>query len=315
MFSSGAPIAQSVEQRTLNPLVDGLSLSGPTLCERIKLNLGIGFLVINQIPGLASRSIERVLQLSQEKIYIGFVNSRHLVGVPTSTQIELIDLSLHANTLGINRSSDGEYLSFDDSNFFNLVRLKWYLLREILLRHEAVVYTDLDVVWFRDITKEIAELFARDAYVDAVIQDASTDIRSVSLCMGVFALKRGAFAEFLITNCLELHSNGLTKYESYGDDNAIIDFYLNSTERHRIQRLPQSAYPVGIFSNLLLPFALKKGWSAKAPSIFHANYLIGLEAKVDAIELADRLVRIRSYHPFVRVFALLWTLTASMIHR
>jgi len=267
------------------------------------------------MPGLASKSIERVLELSQEKIYIGFVDSRHLVGVPTSTQIELIDLSLQAHTLGINKGSDGKYLSFEDSNFFNLVRLKWFLLREILLRHEAVVYTDLDVLWFKDITKEIANLFSRDVDVHAVVQDASTDIKSVSLCMGVFALKRGAFAESLITNCLELHSDGLTRYESYGDDNAIIDFYLNSGERHRIQRLPQSAYPIGKFSNLLLPFALKKGWSAEVPSIFHANYLMGLEAKVDAIELADRLVRIRSHSPFIRAFALLWTLIASTLRR
>ncbi len=279
------------------------------------MNLGIAFLIINQMPGLASRSIERVLQLSQEKVYIGYIDSHHLVGVPNSNQIEFIDLSVHAKTLGIHGNAAESYLSFDDSNFFNLVRLKWFLLREVLLRHDVVLYTDLDVIWFRDITQEISFLFSRDAYVEAVIQDASTGIGDVSLCMGVFALKRGLFAETLITSCLELHSVGLTRIESYGDDNAIIDFYRNSGERHRVLRLPQSVYPVGKFSNLLLPFALRKGWSAETPSIFHANYLMGLKAKVDAIELADRLVRMRSYHPFARTFLLIWILAVSMLRR
>ena len=44
-------------------------------------------------------------------------------------------------------------------------------MREVLLRHVVVLYTELDVIWFRDITQEITALFFWDAYVEALIEE------------------------------------------------------------------------------------------------------------------------------------------------
>ena len=61
------PIAQSVEQRTFNPWVDGSSPSGPTPSKMIQLN---GFFhSYNSFVGLTQRQTIRTVNAFVEQVY------------------------------------------------------------------------------------------------------------------------------------------------------------------------------------------------------------------------------------------------------
>ena len=61
------PIAQSVEQRTFNPWVDGSSPSGPTPSKMIQLNRY--FHSYNSFVGLIQRQTNRTVNALVEQIY------------------------------------------------------------------------------------------------------------------------------------------------------------------------------------------------------------------------------------------------------
>lgn len=279
------------------------------------MSTAICLLIVNRVDHLPRFVISKIREKSDRKIFVGYLSDDHVSQIRDVNNIEFIDLTIHAQNLGIQLKESEEYLAFDEADFFNLVRLKWSLLSEILQSYEILIYTDLDVLWLDDVTIKVEEFFELNPEVSLLVQDASQDFPRTSLCMGFAAFKKNFFTDKLIAECSILHTNAILRGVRYGDDNAISDFYESTIDKWRIAKLPQTLYPIGKFSNLALPFSLMRGLEASPPKIFHANYVVGLDKKMRLLKLVERLLNLRTRRKVPRVIIIFKVLLQALLRR
>lgn len=250
------------------------------------MNRALCFLIINKIDKLPRLAVESALSQTNAPIFIGYLNKGDLVELPTDSRISLIDLTKAARKLNLDTKTQS-YVSFDNNYFFSLVQLKWMLFEQVLSEQgiDYLVYVDLDVVIIQDFLKEFDEAFIKNPSLKALVQHFTYSPSEPRLCMGIFALKGGAFADQLIKECQVMHSSGLKINPRLGDDDVITDFYLNLPDKSQIMLLPQQSFPVGNLINLFMPFAALRGLRPDFPFIFHANFVVGNLKKVLLLQL------------------------------
>jgi len=246
------------------------------------------FLVINKIRELPEISISSVLERTSANIIVGYLHQQDIQTLPQSSRIEFIDLNpmLEESEKDISNAA-GSYIPFDREDFFDLVRIKWKLFAEVLCKYDALIYSDVDVIWLQDVHSSITQSFTELGDLEVLVQDASYRPGRTQLCMGMFACRASDFVREMIEVCNKLHAEGRAKKMRYSDDDAITEFYLSHPHGGKIMKLPQASFPVGNFLNLFLPFSLFRGLRPAPPYIFHANYVVGERRKLVLLKFID----------------------------
>lgn len=246
------------------------------------MKTAICLLVINNMSTLPKMAIESILENTKEdiEIFIGFVYDLDLKLLPKSNRLRYFRLSQDNEHTKGDSTEISNYIAFDQEVFFELVMLKWRLISGLLIDYELVIYTDVDLLWFKDVSSNFRELFSSNPSLQIVIQDFSRDLQDPRLCMGLFAARRGDYSSVLIAECEALHDFQVRKLGNrFSDDDAISAIYKKRGFPKEIQKLPQVNFPVGNLLNLFLPFGIFRGLRPDSPAIYHANNVVGLKKK------------------------------------
>ena len=243
------------------------------------------YLLVNQIPEMPTLAVESMLKNCDSDVYLGYVNERDLPEIAKDPRIKLVKLSLPQELATY--SSPSEYLPFDRNDFFKLVALKWQLFLEIFeLGYEVLIYSDLDVMVFGNISDQVNTTFEVFPGVDVLIQDATTSPSDPRLCMGLIAMRQNDQVKKMIQVCYENHIQATNDGSRVGDDDIITKFYLQAKNFEWIMRLPQVTYPVGQYLNLFSKKDVFPGLKPVKPQIFHSNYVIGRENKIALMKVS-----------------------------
>ena len=96
---------------------------------------------------------------------------------------DVSELLLHKNAIGVDLSAsakdlqlitgESSYKEFESHDFFQLVQLKWELIRQVneTSKSKMLIYSDLDVVWLRNPTDACWRFFEENRNTSMVIQD------------------------------------------------------------------------------------------------------------------------------------------------
>lgn len=244
----------------------------------------VAFLVINQIPELPTAAIQSVLDHSDANICVGYLNEEDIVGLDLSPRIRFRKLSSTSNL-----EMSGSYRDFSENLFYQIVQLKWQLLDLLLSdEFETIIYSDLDVIWLQNPITSINTIFNLNEDTSVLIQSFTSDPSQPRLCMGFVAFKKSDFSKRLVRDCKVLHSELILSDSKIGDDDVVTKYFMESSNRSKIQSLPQSTFPVGSLLNLYTSRPRFPGLSAPKPYIFHLNYVVGLQNKRIMLRLLKR---------------------------
>jgi hypothetical protein len=252
----------------------------------------ICFLVINQIKEYPVWAIQSCLENCNLDIYLGYINEEDISNLPKNQRIKLLKLKPNYNYSGTS------YISFDKFEFFQLVSLKWKMFQLLFeLGYEHIIYTDLDVIWFRDVPQKLQEIHAKFPSQSVLIQDATFDPSNPRLCMGLISIKKNVKTMEMLQTCYDAHVLKIDNGIAIGDDDIITDFYLERDASTWIRLLPQTGFPVGSLLNAFRNKSLIPGLRPTFPEpnryqpyIFHANFTVGERNKRLLIRLALQLI-------------------------
>jgi hypothetical protein len=249
------------------------------------------FLAINTPPELASISIGSCLSVTQNEIYIGYINLSEVASFQDNPRVQLVDLSQESQQFAISKSG---YTDFSQKEFFQLVQLKWELISKVLAISSArfIQYCDLDVIWISDPSSTIVDTFENESRINLLIQDFTTNPSLPNLCMGYCAFKNDATTTLLITKLKKIHGDLLAGDPYLGDDD-VVTYYYRNNRYGEIERLPQITFPVGNMGLLYSKKTYYPGIKAPNPYIFHANFVLGTRRKIEYLEMISRSYRIR----------------------
>ena len=239
------------------------------------------FLVINKIKHLPEIAINSLRAVSNSEIYIGYIDETDIENIPKVSGIKYLKLTQKDSFVVSN-----VYQDFTQSDFYSLVQYKWILLQMVLdtSRASVVVYVDLDVLWIKKPLPSIESVLGGNKYIVA-IQDFTKDVSSPNLCMGFVAIKNCLASHSLLKEASVLHAQMLEVNDKVGDDDVITKMFEMGKWRDSFFLLPQSTFPVGNLANLYSPKNLYPGVSFPKPYIFHTNYVIGNQRKIDFMRL------------------------------
>ena len=258
--------------------------------ERLKSEPVIAILIVNKIEILPTVCIQSILEVTSNNIIIGYVDKADIGSLPEDPRIAYLDLKDEYNELVINANGNN-YISFENPEFFKLVKLKWKLFEKIFLNFECsfLVYTDIDVIWVKNPIVELQGAFERNLDIIAYVQDYTTQLSVPRLCMGFFAIKNCPESHNLIINCKNLHTEMSRQNTRTGDDDVITAYYEKYGNKF-IGLLPQTSFPVG---NLLKAFSKRNvfpGLRLDVPYIFHANFVVGNFKKILILDLFSSFI-------------------------
>lgn len=237
----------------------------------------VAFLALNDMGKLANLAIYSVLRNSDSQVYVGYLNEHDVRNFPQGNRINY--LKLHSATTELSGSS---YMDYSTNEFFDVVQLKWGLIRRVLSESGSsfVVYSDLDVMWRSDVCDEIASLYNRQPWIQIAVQDNSPNLHTPILCMGLFAIRNTEWARDFLGKCEVLHSSESKFRNRVGDDEIITSLYHENDNASRFFLLPQAVFPTGNLIQLTRSGNTYPSLHAHQISIFHANYSIGLRKKI-----------------------------------
>jgi hypothetical protein len=248
----------------------------------------ICFLVINQIKEYPVWVIQSCLENSNLDLYLGYINEEDVSSLPKNQRIKLLKLTPNYN------NSSTSYIGFDKFEFFQLVSLKWKMFQLLFqMGYEHIIYSDLDVIWFRDVPQTLLEIHEKFPSQSVLIQDATFDPSNPRLCMGLISIKKNIKTMEMLQTCYDAHMLKIDDGIAIGDDDIITDFYLTRDASNWIRLLPQIAFPVGSLLNAFRNNSLIPGLrptfpepNRHQPYIFHANFTVGERNKRLLIRLA-----------------------------
>jgi hypothetical protein len=240
---------------------------------------------------LTELSVSTILACSTANIVVGYVDDSEKTKFPKSERISFLRLEIPAIT--DSRQGESDYKSFEDDDFFELVQLKWVLFEKAITDIDAsfFTYVDLDVVWLRDLVPSFESVFKSNQDLDALVQDATRDPSTPSLCMGVFAFRKSKRSWDLIQSAKTIHKESNQRYGRFGDDDAITQIFVEEKSQFLVLPLPQLMYPVGLMANLWSPLSIVRGLRPPTPFVFHANYVSKLWKKLLIMSYFKQAVR------------------------
>jgi hypothetical protein len=106
--------------------------------------------------------------------------------------------------------------------------------------------------------------------------------------MGFVAFRNSAQSLAIVRECSILHQKMLLSKPRIGDDDVITAYYKESGMSEGIYQLPQSSFPVGNLLNLFAKRSLFPGLIPAKPYIYHSNFVVGVERKIETAYLFFR---------------------------
>jgi len=253
----------------------------------------ICFLVINRISELPKVAIRSALETSLLDIYIGYTNIEDVKELLLGDRIHLVDLSKSANPKLLNSI----YQDFAQAAFYEIVQLKWQLFEQLLPNFDYLVYSDIDVIWFRDAAAYIGSAFQDNPEIDFLAQSFTEEIGKELLCMGFVGMRNTTRNREFIESCKSYHAEEFRGNNFLGDDEVLTARYQQVGRPNWIRQLPQMFFPVGMMLNLYTTRPKFPGLSAPNPYIFHLNYVVGLRNKRIMLRVIKRLPNLNRLLP------------------
>lgn len=260
---------------------------------RLRSESVICLLVINQIKSLPELAVLNILEHSAKLVVVGYIDEEDIKGLPSDERI--LYVRIPTKNIDFNPSDSKEYLPFDKQIFFVLVAYKWELFK-MLFEYgvSQVIYSDLDVIWFADMSEILSNAHRLIPSVKVFIQSATVDPSRPQLCMGLISMLNSPEVTRMVSDCFEEHYSKAISGEKIGDDDVITNYYLKHHDTAWIRELPQSTFPVGMFVNLLNRTSSFPGLVSVRPLMFHANFVVGLRNKLLLLKIAGSLINGRN---------------------
>jgi len=253
----------------------------------------ICFLVINKISELPKVAIRSALESSSLDIYIGYTNIEDVNELMLGERVHLVNLGKSSNPKQLN----SVYQDFAQAEFYEIVQLKWRLFGELLPKFEFLVYSDIDVIWFRDAAAYVGSVFHDNPEVDLLAQSFTEKIGKELLCMGFVGMRNTARNREFIESCKIYHAEEFRGNNYLGDDEVLTERYQQVGRPNWIRQLPQMFFPVGKMLNLYTTRPKFPGLSAPNPYIFHLNYVVGLRNKRIMLRVIRHLPKLKELLP------------------
>jgi hypothetical protein len=253
----------------------------------------ICFLVINKISELPKVAIRSALESSSLDIYIGYTNIEDIKELLLSERIHPVDLSKSANPMLLT----SVYQDFAQAAFYEIVQLKWELFGELLPKFDYLIYSDIDVIWFRDAAAYVGSVFQASPEIDFLAQSFTEQIGKELLCMGFVGMRNTVRTREFIESCKSYHTEKFQDNNYLGDDEVLTERYQQVGHPNWIRELPQMFFPVGRMLNLYATRPKFPGLSAPIPYIFHLNYVVGLRNKRIMLRTIKHLPNLRKLLP------------------
>lgn len=253
----------------------------------------ICFLVINKISELPKVAIRSALESSSLDIYIGYTNSEDIKELLLSERIHPVDLSKSTNPMLLT----SDYQDFSQAAFYEIVQLKWELFGKLLSKFDFLIYSDIDVIWFRDAAAYVGSAFQANPEIDLLAQSFTEQIGKELLCMGFVGMRNTARTRDFIESCRRYHTEVFQSNKYLGDDEVLTERYQQVGRPNWIRELPQMFFPVGKMLNLYATRPKFPGLSAPDPYIFHLNYVVGLRNKRIMLRTIKHLSNLRKFLP------------------
>jgi hypothetical protein len=241
-------------------------------------NSVVCFLAINKMPEISEISIKSVLKNSDSQIIVGYLRGSDVQDLPKDDRIKYLRLE-SSEEINLDKN-DSVYRDFSQDEFFKLVQYKWVLFKEIMkMNYTNIIYSDLDVVWVSDACDLVNSTFDNRTELHVLVQSFSSSPAHPRLCMGFFAFRNSTVSSKLIETAQEMHKKMSSISPRIGDDEVITELYSQLKYPHWLCELPQSTFPVGNMLTLYSQRPRFPGLHAPTPTIFHANYVVGIRNK------------------------------------
>ena len=165
-------------------------------------------------------------------------------------------------------SEDGNH-DWGTTEFCKLIQNKFHIIREEY-KDKPVLFVDSDVFFFRDPIPHIQEYLKP---CNIVIQ---SDLPGTPICTGFMALQRTDTLDSIIEKILDFKPENETD-KDFSDQRRFIRFLSES-------KVPEPIYILDryLFPNGHVEFTEKSSNSERY--IVHANYMVGLETKINAFK-------------------------------
>lgn len=252
-------------------------VSGQNEEECANSDTAICFLLINEIKELPHIAIASALATTNSDIYVGHINPNVRNSIPTNPRIKFVALSQEENQ---QHKIEVDYKDFGTSAFYELVFLKWALLRSVYSQgYKYIIYSDIDVVWLGDAASAIEKTFELFDKAHVLVQSFTRSPNDSLLCMGIFAFRKSSTAMSFINQCEAAHKIAVENQQQIGDDEIVTLAYRKLGFPEFLRELPQSTFAVGNFLDLYSAKPIFPGVHKPIPLVFHCNYVVGVRNK------------------------------------
>jgi hypothetical protein len=232
-------------------------------------------LVIGNAEPLASIAFRSIRKRFSGQMLIGYVDKSDVIFAEQDPLVDYYDLSDQFDL------ANSPYRGFQDPVFYEIVSLKWELLRHALdIGYDTVIYSDLDVLWCKDATDTVERTFKMFSSIEVLVQSFTRGSELPCLCMGFVALRVSDKNKELIKLCQKTHKEVAIHTPMFGDDEVISQVFQDLNCPGWIRELPQSTFPTGNLYPLFIRHLRFRKMARIEPYIIHLNYVVGFDNKV-----------------------------------
>lgn len=189
-----------------------------------------------------------------------------------NTDVEMKRISLDTASVPEN------YHNIGSKEFAFVSWHKFQIIKDALAEHELVIFSDCDIVYFRDPAAFIAN--AARAYPMGGQSDCF-DSFPQHICTGFLFFRREESVTQLLDHCFTVAIQNMQNGKFIGHDQQVFNLIFKNNGRFYASFcfLSEYYFPNGASYKNFSAEALDYSVSAGAPYLFHANYVVGLENK------------------------------------
>ena len=252
-----------------------------SIVENKKLNFTLALLIFGRLSESAAISLKSIVNLNANKICILADTSgenwirqyKEKYNLPTICVHKPIETDLQS--LGLNLSEVNEYSEFGKERFIKLTTFKWYLLSDILIRHNELngaLFSDLDVLW-RNFPKMLDGFSEENGGLAFIQDDSPLKSEKKHFCTGVMYWKNSEISKGILNELFTAQKQNIQNGNLIPDEPTFNNWYLNSKSSERIISFSNKEVVIGHrFLHLCTNQDL---FNYKSFSCFHANYVVG----------------------------------------
>lgn len=257
-------------------------------------NYGVSLLVFGQLGKSSEISFSTIRNLNCKSICVMGDKSgiEWISGI--SEKLNCHNLCVHIpspkdlDALKLSFTEESKYSNFGNERFIKLTTFKWYLIKDVLNRHQDLNFTlfsDLDIIWLQDPS---INNFAKFENTFLFVQDDSPlNNQTEHVCSGVMFWRNNNNSKETLKLLFENQLKANVEGYLFPDEPILNLWIKNNTKKDFYRLLPKSEYVIGHrFFHLILKF----GFSFNNLICFHANYVKGEKRKLRRMKiLIDRI--------------------------